>query len=194
MRKLVTKKLALATNNDKKAKEMGAILSVHNIEVLSTKHFKLPAPEETGNSFLENAKIKALYFAENTGLPALADDSGLCVHALDNRPGIHSARYAETDAKAMQKVIAELADKADRTAHFHCAMVIAWPDGHVESFEAETHGSILSVPVGEHGFGYDPIFVPYGFSFSFAQMEAEAKAALSHRGKAIRAFVKNVVI
>ena len=144
MRKLTEKQIVLATHNAGKVREMQAILAPFGIKVLSAGDLKLPEPEENGTTFIENAEIKALSAAKEAGMPALGDDSGLCVHALDNRPGIYSARYNEPKKNgfmyAMEKLNGELGDAADRSAHFSCALVIAWPDGHTERFEGRCNG------------------------------------------------------
>lgn len=192
MRKLIEKKIVLATHNIGKVKEMQTMLDPFGITVLSADDLKLSEPEENGKTFIENAKIKALCAAKEANMPALADDSGLCVHALDNRPGIYSARYNEPKKNgfmyAMEKLNEELGDQKDRSAHFSCAIVIAWPDGQTEEFEGKVNGTLCWPPKGEKGFGYDPMFVPDGYQLSFAELPAEEKNKISHRARALKLF------
>lgn len=179
MRKLIEKKIVLATHNIGKVKEMQTILAPFGITVLSADDLSLTEPEETGKTFIENARIKAVSAAKEAGLPALGDDSGLCVHALDNRPGIYSARYNEPKKNgfmyAMERLNAELGKAKDRSAHFSCAVVIAWPDGDTEEFEGRVNGFLRWPVKGENGFGYDPMFVPDGYSLSFAELPPSEK-------------------
>ncbi len=192
MRKLIEKKIVLATHNIGKVKEMQTMLDPFGITVFSADDLKLSEPEENGKTFVENAKIKALCAAKEANMPALADDSGLCVHALDNRPGIYSARYNEPKKNgfmyAMEKLNEELGDQKDRSAHFSCAIVIAWPDGQTEEFEGKVNGTLCWPPKGEKGFGYDPMFVPDGYQLSFAELPAEEKNKISHRARALKLF------
>lgn len=192
MRKLTEKKIVLATHNIGKVKEMQTMLDPFGVTVLSADDLKLSEPEENGKTFIENAKIKALCAAKEANMPALADDSGLCVHALDNRPGIYSARYNEPKKNgfmyAMEKLNEELGDQKDRSAHFSCAIVIAWPDGQTEEFEGKVNGTLCWPPKGEKGFGYDPMFVPNGYQLSFAELPAEEKNKISHRARALKLF------
>ena len=192
MRKLTEKKIVLATHNIGKVKEMQAMLDPFGVTVLSADDLKLSEPEENGKTFIENAKIKALCAAKEANMPALADDSGLCVHALNNRPGIYSARYNEPKKNgfmyAMEKLNEELSDQKDRSAHFSCAIVIAWPDGQTEEFEGKVNGTLCWPPKGEKGFGYDPMFVPDGYQLSFAELPAEEKNKISHRARALKLF------
>jgi len=154
----------------------------------------LEEPEETGVTFAANAELKARAAALGSGLPALSDDSGLAVHALGGAPGIQSARWAETAAgrdfrAAMERVEAALAGKADRTAHFVCALALAWPDGHVETFEGRVDGTLVWPPRGEKGFGYDPVFRPDGHEITFGEMDPDDKHAISHRADAFARLV-----
>ena len=163
------------------------------MQLLCAADLQLPEPAETGTSFAENAAIKALAAAQGGGLPALGDDSGLEVDALDGQPGIFSARWAgphKDFAAAMQRVLRELQQQpgCPRTARFTCALALAWPDGHCEHFIASVEGEITAQPQGDQGFGYDPIFRPHGFAQTFAEMPAEQKQALSHRSKALDAL------
>jgi XTP/dITP diphosphohydrolase len=147
----------------------------------------LPEPEETGTTFLENAELKARAAALAARLPALADDSGLVVPALGGAPGVYSARWAgpEKDFRvAMERVQRELGGSPDRRACFICALAMAWPDGHVESFEGRVDGTLVWPPRGSRGFGYDPMFLPEGGTLTFGEMEPEAKHKISHRARA----------
>lgn len=195
MRKLTEKQIVLATHNAGKVKEMQAILDPFGITVLSAGDLNLTEPEENGQTFIENAKIKALCAAKEANLPALGDDSGLCVHALNNRPGIYSARYNEPKKNgfmyAMEKLNEELGDASDRTAHFACALVIAWPNGETEEFEGRVTGTLQWPVKGTNGFGYDPMFVPDGYDKSFAELPAEIKNKISHRANALKLFTDN---
>ncbi len=192
MRKLTEKKIVLATHNAGKVREMREILAPFGVRVLSAGDLNLSEPEETGTTFVENARIKAVTAAKESGLPALADDSGLCVHALGNRPGIYSARYNEPKKNgfdyAMKKLNEELGDAADRTAHFSCALVLAWADGETAEFEGRVDGLLLKQPRGDRGFGYDPMFVPDGYDGSFAELPEDVKNAISHRARALKLF------
>ena len=154
--------------------------------------------EETGSTFEENALLKASYTAHATGLPAISDDSGLCVDFLNGDPGIYSARWAGThgdDQANLEKLLSELKDVSDdkRTAHFTCVAALAMPDGRTHVEEGLFHGQILHAPVGQEGFGYDPIFQPLGMSISSAQMSPQEKDAVSHRGKALRLIAPHVI-
>jgi XTP/dITP diphosphohydrolase len=166
------------------------------IKFLSSADFKLPAPDETGTTFLENATIKALHTAQATERPALADDSGLCVNALNGAPGVYTADWAEITKggvrdfdMAMRKVHAALGDATDRSAAFVCCLALAWPDGHVESVEGRIQGTIIWPPSGDSGFGYDPIFRPQGQILTYAELSPEFKNADSHRARAFRALL-----
>ena len=195
MRKLIEKKIVLATHNAGKVREMQAILAPFGIEVLSAGDLNLSEPEENGETFVENARIKAVAAAKESGLPALGDDSGLCVHALNNRPGIYSARYNEPKKNgfmyAMEKLNEELGTVADRSAHFSCALVMAWPDGGTAEFEGRVDGKLQWPVKGENGFGYDPMFVPDGYDLSFAELPSNVKNMISHRARALKLFTDN---
>ncbi len=152
----------------------------------------LPAPDEDGDSFEANARIKAVAAATASGKPALADDSGFCVAALDAAPGIYSARWAGPDGDfghAMARVAEKMGDAEDRTAWFVCALAIAWPDGACRAFRGEVWGDAVWPPRGSQGFGYDPMFIPGGHSMTFGEMAPAAKHAMSHRAHAFRLFV-----
>jgi XTP/dITP diphosphohydrolase len=186
-------RLVVASHNHGKVREIRDLLARFNIEVVSAGDLNLPEPDETESTFIGNAKLKALAAATASGLPSLSDDSGLAVTALDGAPGIYSARWAgptKDFAVAMARIEKELTGKADRSAKFVCALALGWPDGHCDTFEGEVHGTLTFPPRGTKGFGYDPIFVPTGFSTTFAEMEPEAKHAMSHRAKAFAQMVE----
>ena len=191
-RKLRGRRLVIASHNPGKLGEIAELLAAHGIETVSARSLDLPEPEETGNSFAANAAIKALAAAGAAGLPALSDDSGLVVNALDGKPGIHSARWAGPDrdfGTAMARVERELADKDDRSAFFICALCLAWPDGHQEVFEGRVDGDLVWPPRGDRGFGYDPVFRPDGYEITFGEMEPGSKHAMSHRARAFERFL-----
>nr|WP_294811541.1 RdgB/HAM1 family non-canonical purine NTP pyrophosphatase [uncultured Sphingomonas sp.] len=198
IRKLQPGKLVIASHNPGKVREIRALLGPYGIEPVSAAELDLPEPEETGVTFVANAELKALQAADLSGLPALADDSGLCVEALNGDPGIFSARWAgETKdfGIAMQRVedkLAALPPETGRDAHFVCALALAWPDGHVEWFEGRADGVLVWPPRGDRGFGYDPVFVPNGHDVTYGEMEPEAKHAMSHRADAFRQLVSAV--
>jgi XTP/dITP diphosphohydrolase len=195
-------KLVVATHNPGKLREMRELLSLYGVEAVSAGELGLPEPEETGATFAENARIKAMAAAVAAKLPAFADDSGLVVDALGGAPGIHSARWAGPDKNfkgAMENIDSMLRDHgattpARRTAHFVSALCVAWPDGHVEEFEAIVEGTLVWPPRGDAGFGYDPMFLPDGHDRTFGEMSAEEKHGLPPRGKGLshraRAFLK----
>ncbi|WP_413204502.1 RdgB/HAM1 family non-canonical purine NTP pyrophosphatase [Rhodospirillum sp. A1_3_36] len=191
-RKLTQGPLVVASHNAGKVREINALIAPFGLEAKSAGELNLPEPEETGTTFQENALIKARAAAEASGLPALADDSGLTVSALDGAPGVYSARWAgpEKDfGKAMEKINTLLTGSPDRSAAFLCVLALAWPDGHVETFEGRVDGLLIWPARGEHGFGYDPIFQPEGHTATFGEMASDAKQAISHRA---RAFAKMV--
>ena len=198
IRKLKPGKLVIASHNAGKVREIKDLLGPYGIELVSAADLDLPEPDETGTTFIANAELKALQAADLSGLPALADDSGLCVEALDNEPGIFSARWAGPDRDfnlAMRLVRDNLIAKgpeAGHDAHFICALALAWPDGHVEAFEGRVDGVITWPPRGSRGFGYDPIFQPNGHAISFGEMEPERKHAMSHRADAFAKMVAAV--
>ncbi len=179
--------IVVASHNAGKVREIGDLLAPLAVKVRSAGELGLPEPEETEDSFAGNALLKARAAAAAAGLPALADDSGLAVHALGGDPGIHSARWAgpERDfAAAMAKVHRKLGDTADRSAAFVCALALARPDGSEAVFEGTVTGRLVWPPRGGRGFGYDPIFVPNGREATFGEMEPAAKHAISHRARA----------
>ena len=186
-RRLAGGRLLIATHNPGKLVEMTALLAPFGIATLGAGAAGLPEPEETGDSFEANAALKARAAATASGLPALADDSGLVVPALDGAPGIYSARWAGPSkdfAAAMRRVETRLGDNPDRRAFFVAVLALAWPDGHVESFRGESHGALVFPPRGDRGFGYDPIFLPAGAGATFGEMDPAAKHAVSHRAAA----------
>jgi len=195
-------KLVLATRNQGKITEFRRILDAlapGAIELIGVDQFPdLIDVEETGATFEENSLLKARYTSQATGLPAIADDSGLCVDALGGDPGIFSARWAGdhgNDRANLEKVLDQLKDVPDgkRGAHFMCVASLVLPDGRQQVAEGRFEGHILRAPVGKNGFGYDPIFQPVGLSISSAQMSAEEKDLMSHRGKSLRALAPHVI-
>ena len=197
MRRFAGDRLLVATHNRGKLEEIAALLAPYGVEVTGAADHALPEPEETETSFAGNARIKAHAAARATGLPALADDSGLEIDALCGAPGVHTADWAETGSgrdfvHAMTRAHdALLASGAPRpwTARFRCALVLAWPDGHDELFEGAIEGRITWPMRGEKGHGYDPIFVPDGHEETFAEMDRWAKNRMSHRGRAMEKLV-----
>ena len=190
VRRITGGRLAIATHNPGKLVEIAELLRPYAVETVGAAALGLAEPEETGATFEANAELKAQAAARASGLPALADDSGLVVAALGGAPGIYSARWAGPKrdfAAAMACVERELAGKPDRRAMFVAVLALAWPDGHVELFRGEVRGTLVFPPRGTHGFGYDPIFVPDGGKETFGEMAPAAKHAISHRA---RAFAK----
>jgi len=182
----------IASHNEGKVREIRALLAPFGADVVSAGSLGLPEPEETENSFIGNALLKAHAAAKAAGLPALADDSGLAVTALGGDPGIYSARWAgpaKDFSLAMQKVEDGLAGKSDRSAKFVCALALAWPDGHAETVEGTVSGQLVWPPRGKNGFGYDPVFVPAGYDISFGEMDPARKHEISHRADAFRQMV-----
>jgi XTP/dITP diphosphohydrolase len=183
-------KIVIATHNAGKLREVAALLAPHGIEVISAGALGLPEPEETETSFLGNARIKAHAAARAAGMPALSDDSGFSVAALDGAPGVYTADWAMRPeggrdyALAMGKVHELAKHASDRAAWFTCALVLAWPDGHEEGFEGKAKGVWVWPPRGAHGFGYDPMFVPQGRSETFGEMDPDEKHRISHRAAA----------
>ena len=210
MRRLVPGPLVIASHNEGKVREIRDLLGPHGIEPVSAAELDLPEPDEIGTTFIDNADLKARAAADLAGMPALADDSGLCVEALGDRPGIFSARWALGEARitpdagpgelsgdrdfgrAMQRIedeLTALGPDASRNAHFICALAVCWPDGHSEWFEGRVDGTLTWPPRGTWGFGYDPIFVPAGGGMTFGEMEPAAKHRISHRADAFRKLV-----
>lgn len=193
-RKLPPGRLVVASHNAGKVKEINELLAPHAIEAVSAGELGLGEPEETEKTFLGNALLKAQAAAEASGLPALADDSGLETAALGGAPGVYSARWAGGSrdfSAAMALVERELkaAGAADYSARFVCVLALAWPDGHAETFEGEVRGRLVFPPRGKQGFGYDPIFLPDGEAETFGEMPAEKKHAMSHRANAFRKLI-----
>ena len=195
-------KLVLATRNQGKITEFRRILdelAPGQIELIGVDQFpNLVDVDETGSTFEENSLLKSRYTCAATGLPAIADDSGLCVDFLNGDPGIFSARWAGNhgnDQANIEKLLEQLKDVPDnkRTAHFTCIASLVMPDGREQIAEGRFEGHILHAPVGENGFGYDPIFQPLGLSISSAQMSAQEKDLVSHRGKSLRAIAPHVI-
>ena len=185
-------KLILASHNSGKVREISALLAPYHIAVLSAGELGLDAPPETGATFAQNAELKALAAATATGLPALADDSGLAVTALNGRPGVRSARWAGPGGNfndAMHRVHEMMEGHPDASAKFVCALTLCWPDGHCETFEGTVAGILIWPLRGENGFGYDPMFVPDGHKMTFGEMDADAKHAISHRANAFQKLI-----
>jgi XTP/dITP diphosphohydrolase len=189
--------LVIASHNAGKVREIGDLLAPFRVRAVSAGELGLPEPEETGTTFIANAELKALAAAKAAQLPALADDSGMSVDALDGAPGIYSARWAGPSkdfSKAMEKVWNAVQDKGTEppfNAQFVCALSLAWPDGHVESFEGIVPGRLVWPPRGLHGFGYDPMFLPRvnDETRTFGEMPAAEKHAISHRAQAFRQLI-----
>ncbi len=194
-RELAGGRLVIASHNPGKLEEIADLLRPFEIETVSAGALGLPEPEETGTSFTENAVLKALAAARESGLPALADDSGLVVPALDGRPGIYSARWAgpgKDFRTAMERVDRELAGGSDRRAYFVCVLCLAWPDGHRETYEGRIDGELVWPPRGERGFGYDPMFRPASHDITFGEMEPALKHAMSHRARAFEQLLVEI--
>ena len=198
-RRFADAKLVVATHNRGKAGEIRSMLSPLGVEIVSAGELGLPAPAETGSTFEENARLKALAAARASRLPALADDSGLSVAALDGQPGVHTADWEGPTRDAMvgmRRIQDELARRgvpdtdAARAATFHCVLALAWPDDHVELVHGELDGRIVWPPRGNGGHGYDPCFQPRGDGRTTAEMTDAEKNAISHRGRAFRRLVE----
>jgi XTP/dITP diphosphohydrolase len=200
--RIITGRLVIATHNAGKLREMRELLAPYGIAAVSAAELALPEPEETGTTFRENAVLKAKAATAASGWPSFADDSGLAVDALDGAPGVYSARWAGPGrdfGHAMRKVEDELQARgattpAQRTAHFVSSLCVAWPDGHIEEFEARVDGTIVWPPRGSAGFGYDPVFLPAGHDRTFGEMTSEEKHGLPPHGLGLshraRAFLK----
>lgn len=197
-RRFTGSRLVLATHNKGKVREIGALLAPFGVETISAGELGLPEPAETESTFAGNARIKAHAAASASGLPALSDDSGIMVEALDGAPGVYTADWAETPSgrdylMAMTKVWELLEAKQapmPRRASFNATLCLAWPDGYDEVFEGRVHGGLRWPPAGEFGFGFDPIFVPEGYDISFGEMAPEKKHAMSHRAVAFDKLVR----
>ena len=209
MRKLETRTIVVASHNAGKIAEIADLIGPFGFSAKSAAELKFEEPDETGTTFEENAAIKALASARVSGLPALSDDSGLVVDALDGAPGVYTANWAEREdgsrdfLMAMEKVEKALADRGattpeQRSGRFVSVLCLAWPDGHTEMFRGEVEGTIVWPPRGTKGFGYDPVFQPEGYETTFGEMTAEEKhgwkpgdpQALSHRARAFKLFVE----
>lgn len=185
--------LLIATHNAGKVREFEEMLAPLGITLKSAADFDLPEPEETGTTFTDNALLKAKAGCEATGLPTLADDSGFCVNALKGKPGIYSARWAETEAgrdfnAAMVRVNEEMEQAEDRSAYFVAVLALVYPDGWEEIFEGRIDGQAVWPPRGDKGFGYDPMFIPDGYNMTFGEMESAEKHKISHRALAVQQF------
>lgn len=209
MRKLDTRTIVVASHNAGKIAEIADLIGPFGFAAKSAKELGFAEPEETGTTFEENAVIKALASAKASGLPALSDDSGLVIDALDGAPGVYTANWAEREdgsrdfAMAMEKVEKALQERGaiaqdSRTARFVSVLCLGWPDGHTEFFRGEVEGTVAWPPRGTAGFGYDPIFQPEGYATTFGEMSAQEKhgwkpgdaQALSHRARAFKLFVE----
>lgn len=187
--------LVVATHNPGKLAEIRAFLGEGGLDIVSAGAVGLPEPEETGETFADNALLKARAAMEASGLPSLADDSGLCVRALGGAPGVLSARWAgpEKDfARAMERVHQALGDTPDRFAEFVCVLALALPQRPPEIFEGRLGGTVCWPPRGGHGFGYDPFFIPHGQSLTLAEMQPSDKARISHRARAFEGLAKKI--
>jgi XTP/dITP diphosphohydrolase len=188
-RRFTSAKLVIASHNKGKVVEIQDLLRPLAVDVVSAAELDLAEPEETGSTFVANAELKARAAADASGLPALADDSGLVVEALGGEPGIFSARWAGPTRDfriAMERVERALNGNGNRRAHFTAVLSLCWPDGHCESFEGRVSGKLTWPPRGERGFGYDPIFIPDGHDITFGEMDPAKKHIVSHRADAFR--------
>jgi XTP/dITP diphosphohydrolase len=191
-RRLEPGRLVVATHNEGKVNELKALLEPYGFDLISAEDLDLPEPEETGTTFFFNAELKARSAADLSGLPAISDDSGICVEALGGEPGVFTADWAETGngrdwmlaMSRVQERLEALGPGASRAAYFACVLCVAWPDGHVEHFEGRADGTLVWPPRGDKGFGYDPMFVPQGYTETFAEMDPEEKHRISHRAAA----------
>lgn len=186
--------VVFCSRNDGKIKEMAELLKPLNVDVLSAADADIPEVEETGNSFEENALIKAKSGAQASGLPTLADDSGLCIHALNNEPGVFTARFAQKCGgypEAFNNLLRRLKGKKDKSAHFECCLALAFPNGKAFTYSGKVNGTIVPPHEGKEGFGFDPIFMPEGFKKTFSEIPESKKNTVSHRGKAVAAFIKD---
>jgi XTP/dITP diphosphohydrolase len=196
MRLFQEPKLLIASHNSGKVREIAGLLQPFWVVVTSAKALGLAEPEETGVTFAENASAKARACMKATGLPCLADDSGLVIPALNGQPGIYSARWAQTlqgnrdFSYAIQRVSQEMATQEDLSAHFVCALSLVWPDGDEAAVEGKAYGHLTFPPRGHRGFGYDPIFIPEGHSITYAEMAPEQKQRISHRAIALRQLIQ----
>jgi len=200
MRLFQEPKLLIASHNQGKVREIAALLGPFQVLTVSSASLHLEEPEETGETFVENAKLKAVAGMKATGLPCLADDSGLVIPALDGQPGIYSARWAQTPqgtvdfSYAINRIMDGMVDKKDYSAHFVCALSLVWPDEFDVTIEGKAYGHLTFPPRGEKGFGYDPIFIPEGHAMTYAQMSPEQKQRISHRAIAIQEMIRKCFI
>ena len=191
-RRFTAARLVVASHNEGKVREIADLLAPFAIDVVAAGELGLAEPEETGVTFADNAVLKAQAAAQASGLPALADDSGLAVEALNGAPGIYSARWAGPDrdfGKAMAQVHEKLGRNPNRRAYFVSALALAWPDGHVECFEGRVHGDLVWPPRGDQGFGYDPMFLPDGRTQTFGEIPYAEKQRISHRAVAFQKLI-----
>ena len=196
-RPLTEERLVLASHNAGKLREIDALLKPYGKVCLSAAAFDLAEPEETETTFAGNARIKAHYAARASNLPALSDDSGICVDALGGAPGVYTADWAETpDGRDFNLAMAKVWDQVQGTAmappytaRFHCTLCLAWPDGHDEIFEGQAEGHLVWPKRGTNGFGFDPMFQPVGYDLTFGEMEEDQKKAIAHRTEAFRRLV-----
>ena len=193
------KELIFASHNKGKIKEIKELLAPLNIAVKTSDDIEIPDVEETGTTFAENSLLKSSAIAKITGIACIADDSGLCVDALNGAPGVYSARYSPNRDfnKGMDKLLTEMKESANksRSAHFSCVISLAYPDGKYEIFEGRVDGHIAEKKQGNGGFGYDPLFIPDGFDKSFAELGSEVKNNISHRARAMQkllAYLKSL--
>ncbi len=212
MRKLDTRAIVVASHNAGKIREIADLIGPFGFSAKSAADLNFEEPDETGTTFEENAAIKALASAKASGLPALSDDSGLVIDALDGAPGVYTANWAEREdgsrdfAWAMEKVEKALEEKGaaareQRSARFVSVLCLAWPDGHTELFRGEVEGTLVWPPRGDLGFGYDPVFLPDGYAKTFGEMTADEKhgwkpgdaSALSHRARAFKLFAERAL-
>lgn len=191
------KELVIASHNKGKIAEFEKMLAPLGVKIYSADDLNLPDVEETGITFAENAILKAEALAKISGKPCLADDSGLCVDALGGRPGVYSARYAPNRDfdKAIEMLVGELNESKsdDWSAHFSCVLALKRPNKEIELFEGRVDGKIIEHRRGENGFGFDPVFVPDGYEKTFAEMSADDKKKISHRGRAVEKFMQKVI-
>ncbi|WP_105404218.1 RdgB/HAM1 family non-canonical purine NTP pyrophosphatase [Neorhizobium sp. T7_12] len=209
MRKLDTKTIVVASHNAGKIREIAELIGPFGFSAKSAAELKFEEPDETGTTFEENAAIKALASAKASGLPALSDDSGIVIDALDGAPGVYTANWAEREdgsrdfQMAMEKVEKALGERGatkpeQRSCRFVSVLCLAWPDGHTEMFRGEVEGTVAWPPRGTQGFGYDPVFQPQGYDITFGEMSSDQKhgwkpgepEALSHRARAFKRFVE----
>ena len=188
-------KYLLATNNAHKVEEFKKIFETLGLDLVTPKELGIMCdPDENGSTFEENSLIKARAFFELSGLPTVADDSGLCVDALGGEPGVYSARYGgfDTDTARLNFLLSNMKDKTNRKAHFSCAIACVKADGSDFTVRADAHGTIIDAPRGNGGFGYDPVFVPDGYDKTYSELPAEIKNSISHRANALKLFASKI--